>query len=226
MKIIFVRHGHPNYTDDCLTEIGHKQAEAAAERFEGEKIDKFYSSSCGRAYETASHIAKRHNMDVEKLDFMREISWGKPEQPDDYLHPWWLVDGWVKDGKEIMNLDWQSDSDYAGKTVVNSYNKVAESFDKWLATLGFLREGAYYRVSEENQNVILLASHGGSSSVVLSHLFNLPFSFVCHAICPGFTAVTVVNFDGKVGELIAPRFELVNDNSHVKTVKGENCFNN
>lgn len=29
MIIHFVRHGHPNYKDDCLTEIGRKQAELA-----------------------------------------------------------------------------------------------------------------------------------------------------------------------------------------------------
>jgi len=32
MRIIFVRHGHPNYEKDCLTELGHRQAEAAAQR--------------------------------------------------------------------------------------------------------------------------------------------------------------------------------------------------
>ena len=40
MKIIFVRHGHPDYMKDCLTELGHPQAEAAAERLKNEKIDK------------------------------------------------------------------------------------------------------------------------------------------------------------------------------------------
>ena len=32
MKIYFVRHGDPNYRHDCLTELGHKQAQAAAKR--------------------------------------------------------------------------------------------------------------------------------------------------------------------------------------------------
>ncbi len=29
MRIIFVRHGHPDYTNDCLTELGHLQAGAS-----------------------------------------------------------------------------------------------------------------------------------------------------------------------------------------------------
>ena len=38
MRIIFVRHGHPNYVNDCLTELGHKHAAAAAERLKDEGI--------------------------------------------------------------------------------------------------------------------------------------------------------------------------------------------
>lgn len=223
MKIIFVRHGHPNYKDDCLTELGHPQAEAAAERLKDEKIDKIFSSSCGRAVETACHIAARHDLDITQLDFMREIHWGVPDT-DDYVQPWWKVDSWVKDGKDIMNHDWQNDADFKDRTVVNSYNKVSAAFDEWLKEFGFEREGNYYRVTKENNDTILLASHGGSSSVVLSHIFNLPFTFVCRAICPNFTAITVVNFSGEVGELTAPRFELVNDARHIKDITVENYF--
>ena len=32
MRIVFVRHGHPNYENDCLTPLGKQHAEAAAER--------------------------------------------------------------------------------------------------------------------------------------------------------------------------------------------------
>ena len=38
MRIIFVRHGEPDYEKDCLTETGKLQAEAAARRLEREGI--------------------------------------------------------------------------------------------------------------------------------------------------------------------------------------------
>jgi glycosyltransferase involved in cell wall biosynthesis len=38
MRIVFVRHGHPNYADDCLTELGHEHAEAASLRLLNEGI--------------------------------------------------------------------------------------------------------------------------------------------------------------------------------------------
>ena len=38
MKIFFVRHGHPDYKNDCLTELGRKHAQAAAERLKNSGI--------------------------------------------------------------------------------------------------------------------------------------------------------------------------------------------
>ena len=223
MKILFVRHGHPNYKDDCLTELGHPQAEAAAERLKNEKIDKIFSSSCGRAFETAEHIAARHNLQITQLDFMREIHWGVPGT-DDFIHPWDNVDAWVQNGKEMITCDWRSDPEYKDRTVLKSYNKVVDGFDGWLKTLGLEREGSYYRVTKENNDTIMLVSHGGSSSVVFSHIFNLPFPFVCKTIRPNFTAITEVSFSGKIGELVSPRFELVNDARHINGITAENYF--
>ena len=53
MRIVFVRHGHPNYEKDCLTDLGRLHAAAAAERLAAEGITEIYSSTCGRAYETS-----------------------------------------------------------------------------------------------------------------------------------------------------------------------------
>ena len=40
MKIILVRHGHPDYENDCLTPLGHEQAAKAAMRLKDEGIEK------------------------------------------------------------------------------------------------------------------------------------------------------------------------------------------
>ena len=59
MKIIFIRHGNPDYQLDCLTELGHRQAEAAAETLCTMGIEKIFASTHGRAMETAEHTAKK-----------------------------------------------------------------------------------------------------------------------------------------------------------------------
>ena len=49
MRIIFVRHGEPDYEHDCLTETGKLQAVDAAERLRNEGIEEIYASPQGRA---------------------------------------------------------------------------------------------------------------------------------------------------------------------------------
>ena len=39
IRILFVRHGHPDYQKDCLTELGHRHGEAVARRLAEEPID-------------------------------------------------------------------------------------------------------------------------------------------------------------------------------------------
>ena len=49
MKLIFVRHGDPDYTLDSLTEKGWREAEILAERISSFDVDDFYCSPLGRA---------------------------------------------------------------------------------------------------------------------------------------------------------------------------------
>lgn len=226
MRIIFVRHGHPNYKLDCLTELGHAQAEAAAERLANEQIDKFYSSSCGRAAETAGHIAKRHGAEeeIELLDFMREIGWGSLDgtEIENNGHPWRTVEAMVKNHQNLSSPTWRTEEPFSKNKVVAFADAVGEGFDRFLCELGYTREGDYYRVGTPKYDTILLASHGGSSTAALAHLFNQTFPYLCYTICPSFTAITVVRLTGKEGDLISPRFEIVNDARHITGLGVEN----
>lgn len=76
--------------------------------------------------------------------------------------------------------------------------------DAWLAELGYVREGDYYRVKQDNPDTVVMASHAGASSAALSDLLNLSFPFVYKAIQPKYTAITVITFKGAVDELIFP----------------------
>lgn len=226
MRIIFVRHGHPDYKHDCLTELGHKHAEAVAERLREEHIERICASSCGRAAQTAQHIARLQNREVETLDFMREIGWGTAEGEEipHRGHPWSLAEDMVADARTLMSSTWFAEDPFARNTVTKNVRKVGENFDLWLADMGYVREGEYYRITAPRYQTVAMVSHGGSSSAVMSHLFNLPFPFVCSALCPDFTAVTVVNFPGESGSLSAPQFEIMNDARHIAGLDAEKFF--
>lgn len=224
MKIYFVRHGHPNYELDCLTETGHLHAAAAAERLKDCGIQEIYSSASGRAVETAEHTAKLLSLDVTQLEFMREITWGLNGQPYAAGHPWNAVDGMIANGKSLMEPDWREAEPFKGNLLCENTKWKEEAFDEWLAGLGYVREGNYYRAGENTEKTVALFSHGGSSTAILAHLFNMPFQFVIGAIRPNFTAITVVYFPDRPGELVMPEFELVNDARHIEKIEAERIY--
>ena len=88
-RIIMMRHGQSlanaqrrfaGHTDFDLTELGHKQAENAAQYLlKKEKIDAIYSSDLLRAYHTACPVAKSFGLPIIKDTCLREIRAGEWE---------------------------------------------------------------------------------------------------------------------------------------------------
>jgi probable phosphoglycerate mutase len=226
MRIIFVRHGHPNYRQDCLTEMGHLHAEAAAERLKDEPIRRICASSHGRAVETAEHIAARHGLPVEKYDFIREIGWGSIDgEPVPHKgHPWTIIDEWIANGRSLMNPGWAQEDEFRRNQVVGFVERIGAGMDEWLSMLGYDREGDLYRVREKNDDTVVLASHAGASCAAMARMFNLPFPFALYSISASYTAVTIVKLEGETGALTAPRFELMNDDRHIRGIEVQNVY--
>jgi broad specificity phosphatase PhoE len=87
-SIYLVRHGQTAWnreeifrgrTDVPLDETGLKQAELAAKYFRGMEIHGVYSSPLSRARETARKIAELHNLKVEPLEGIIDLSFGNWE---------------------------------------------------------------------------------------------------------------------------------------------------
>jgi probable phosphoglycerate mutase len=87
-SIYLVRHGQTAWnreeifrgrTDVPLDETGLKQAELAGEYLKEVKIDAIYSSLLSRALETAEKIARFHNLKVQPLEGIIDMSFGNWE---------------------------------------------------------------------------------------------------------------------------------------------------
>lgn len=226
MRIIFVRHGHPDYVHDCLTDLGHRHAAAAAQRLENEGVEQIFSSTCGRALETAAHLGDILRLPVQHCDFMREIGWGSADGQRIFEdgHPWSLVNRMVAQGESLLSPAWAQEEPFCRNTVVQHADYIARAMDEWLATLGYTREGLYYRCGENTQRTIAAFGHGGSSAAQLSHLFNLAFPFVCAAMGPDYTGITIAALPDTPGALVSPRFELMNDARHIQGMTIENVY--
>ena len=226
MRILFVRHGHPNYELDCLTELGKKQAEAAALRLKDEGIEEIYASTCGRAFETAGVTARALGLSVQECPFMREIDWGSTDgsQLVGDGHPWLAAWAMAAQGEDLRHADWENHGEFPKNRVVASVRRVTDGIDGWLQSLGYTREGLYYRVGEKRADTVAMFSHGGASSAALSHMMNVPFPQFCGSFEIDFTSVTVVEMPDKPGELVMPFIRLVNDARHIRGLETENIY--
>ena len=230
MKIYFVRHGHPDYKNDCLTPLGKKQAEAAAKRLLGCGIERIYASTKGRAMETARYSADLLDLDIIPCDFMRELNWksidGEPILADG--SPWLVAKELIAEGVSVFDADWQEKEPYCKSRVVGAVGTVVEGIDSLLEELGYKREGNYYRVLDgiANDKTVAIFSHGGSSSAVLSHMLHIPFAQFCATFHIDFTSVTIVEITGEVGKLTCPKLLLFDDAKHIEGITVENFYGN
>ncbi len=224
MCILFVRHGHPNYQKDCLTELGRQQAAAVTERLIDEGIDKLFCSTMGRARETASYVSERTGLEAEPLDFIREIGWGTSDgTPLPYRengHPWSTAAFMAVHHLPLHDPNWRQQEPFVrNNNLIRTVERVLDGCDPWLASLGVIRDGAYYRVETPKWKTVCMVSHAGSSTVVLSHMLNLELPFLFAALNPHFTSITELRlgeqFDAEPGTLFTPAIELINDSRHI-----------
>ena len=220
MRLLLVRHGEPNYELDCLTDWGHRQAEVAAKRLMEEGIDEIFSSPQGRAYETAEHFAKVSGIEkITKLDFIREIRFGKEDALYESGNPWFGVKDMIANGENINVSDWRETPLFTDNTATVDVDKIAVEADKWLETLGYKREGLFYRkVSDEYADkTVAIFCHGGATTAFLSHVLNLPFPYLCAFLFHvDHTAITRLYFESKKDALFMPIVELGTDAAHLK----------
>jgi probable phosphoglycerate mutase len=218
MRIIFVRHGEPDYEKDCLTSRGQLQAERAAKRLKREGISRIYSSPMGRAYYTAMALSKELGLPVTKLDFMHEITWGGEGVPFEG-HPWTLSDMMIcEEDFDFFGKDWRKHPYFEKNTATPEYDRVGPEFDEFLEAEGYLHEGTRFKCVKENNDTIAVFSHGGSGACVLAHILSLPFPYVCTVMPYDFTSIITLEFPVRKGGYVHPRIELFNDIEHIKGI--------
>lgn len=222
MKIVFVRHGHPNYQLDCLTELGKRHAQAAADRLTEEGIEEIYASTLGRAMETAQIAADKLGISqIVPCEFMQELPWGPADETILYEngHPWFTAQKLASENISLLNTNWQTEEPYCHNLVAKASDVAVQGFDTFLAELGYQREGLYYRVGKNTHKTIAVFSHGGSSSAVIGHMMNLPFPYMCALFPQDFTAITILTLSDEEGQLVSPKVELYNDARHIRGIE-------
>ena len=192
MKILIVRHGDPNYENDCLTEVGKREVELLSERMKGIKADYCYCSPLGRAKETAAPCLEKMGMEAEELPWLREFA-PKVQRTDKLGVAWdWIPSDWMTMPYAFDFDKWTEYPALQDAHVREERDWVYSEFDKLLRKHGYQKEGKWFRAVHPNNNTIVLFCHYGLEAVLLSYLLNLPPFVMWHAMMAAPTSVTTV----------------------------------
>jgi probable phosphoglycerate mutase len=227
MKIVFVRHGHPNYQSGHITELGHLHAAAVAKVLAAHGIEKIYSSPLLRAVETAQYTADALGLPVEIEDCFAEIGWGSVDGEPilEKGHPWNIADRHAEQGRSLTDPDWALKAPWSRNKVTARVEQTVAGFDAYMARHGYLREGESYRVTEVfSPQTVAVFGHGGATTAILAHLMNMPFPQACRLFDMDFTNITVAKFNSQPGLLCTPRFDVIGNAEHIRGITAPKGF--
>ena len=199
MKLLFIRHAHPDYRLDSLTEKGWREAGYLAKKLEQMKIDEFYVSPYGRALDTASVTMKKIGRNAIECEWLQEYGNPAPRFRSKDYKEWnaWdkLAGTWENDERFFRYDEWYLNETYAEKGMKEEYHRVIKHFDELLAIHGYEREGHFYKVKEGNNKVLAFFCHFGITAVLLSHLLNVSPMLLWHGTCALPSSITTVVTD-------------------------------
>ena len=158
MKLYLLRHGHRGngVNQDSLTSIGEEQAKRTAAHFERINIDKVICADNNRARETANDIIKLKKCLVEYTSEVNEQSLG-------------TLQG--KSGEEYRKALKESESDengfrpFGGESRLDAYARAERFFEK---------------LKKEDSQTILIVSHAGFISDLITLILDIPMSESVH----------------------------------------------
>lgn len=224
MWFFFVRHGQPDYKEDCLTEEGKKQAQALAERFAQKGLDKIYASTMGRAMETAGYTAKKLGLNITGVDFAREnFTTGEFAISLEDGKKKWCFD--IKEylskfkSEEIKKLKdkWYDSPLFENTNFKSGILRVQKAVAEFMRELGYVKneKTGYYKAEKHLYDRVALFAHGGFSMTFTSCLLNIPYPEFCtRFFYIGLSAVTAFWIDDE-GDEIVPRIYQYGSDSHL-----------
>ena len=219
MLLYIVRHGHPDYATDSLTERGWLQAEAVGKRLAATGIDQVYASPMGRARQTAEPTCRLLDLPCHIEPWAHEVQeerwteepYGKPVSVTMVQNTYYRENG---------GIDLPYDRAYEAVGFRRSGMKEAVAYIEeggrdFLERLGYKEENGVYRILRANEDRVALFCHSIMARAWISTLLHIPI----HMMWAGFhythTGVTVLEFRNNEDGFTAPKCLCYSDMSHL-----------
>lgn len=195
MKLLFIRHGDPDYVTDSLTQKGVREAALLAKRMAKTHVDECFVSPLGRAQLTAKPCLEAMNMEAVTYDWLREFDPQivRPDSPERTHICWdWLPQDWTVRDCFYDRDAWYDDDILKAGNIKENAEAVWKGLDDLLAAHGYERDGRIYRAVRPNNDTLALFCHFGVTALMLSHLFGASPMVLWHGMIAAPTSVTTV----------------------------------
>ena len=196
MKIMFIRHGEPDYPVDNLTDKGKKEAELLCKRFlQSCEIDDVYCSPLGRAIATAKPYLEATGKTAIVKRWLQEFNakvWNE-KNGGGYNIPWdFYPADWTGDELLFDKYKWTT-SPLMNQSVVDAYADVCKGIDELLSSYGYNRSGNMYLSDEKDKDkTIVIFCHLGAQFAILSHLLGISAVLLWHGFFVAPTSITTL----------------------------------
>ena len=226
MKILIIRHADPDYAMDSLTEKGWIEAECLSEKLIKMDIKAFYTSTMGRAKDTASVTLKKLGREADGVfEWLKEFP-AVIDRPDCGKNiPWdWLPADWTAIDEFYDKDKWADVSVMRDGKVREKYEEVTREFDKLIEKHGYVREGNYYRAKNPNQDTIAIFCHFGLGCVLISHLLGISPMVLWHGFCAAPSSVATLTTEERREGIAYFRMSGYGDVSHLYAKNEPSAF--
>lgn len=217
MKLIFVRHGDPDYVHDSLTERGKIEAEILSERIVKLNVRDFYCSPLGRARETAAYTLEKIGRIAAICDWLREFPGyiidehtGGRRIPWDFMPRDWTVKPRLYDKEQ-----WLLEPVMQTGDVAEVYARVCAGIDELLLKYGYIREGGMYRTQAGNKDTLVFFCHLGITFAIMAHLIGLSPVMLWQGFFVAPTSVTTLVSEERIPGEVFFRCTGLGDISHL-----------
>lgn len=218
MRIVFIRHGDPDYSIDSLTKTGWYEAELVGERLKNIQADAVYCSPLGRAKDTMKPYLEKTGKTAQICDWLEEFAYCKVIDPttNKERHFWDFKPEFLDENQELFDRNAWREVDFVKTSEVpKTTDYVFSQFDECLKKHGYERCGTYYKVLEENHKTLFFFCHFGIEALLLSHLFNTSPQAISHNFIALPTSVTTLISEEREQGKAYFRCQAFGDTSHL-----------
>ena len=223
MKLIFIRHGDPDYVKDSLTEKGWREAEILSNRVSGWNIKDIYLSPFGRAQDTASLSLKKLGREATTLDWLKEFYYRiKDEETGEERIEWDSYPRYFVPRADLHDKDeWYKTPVMQTGNIEEHYKEVCKGIDDLLAEHGYVRRpDGVYEVKEHNDDNLVFFCHFGITSLITGYLTGIAAPSLWQGFFMAPTSITVLGSEERIPGEAAFRVQSFGDFKHL-TEAGE-----